>query len=168
MGVVYNFCVHFVRDYNSTPILQNVCIRPCYVCVLNSQWLMSVHIPYPPESKSPSKKNALPSLAIKFLRTVPAIKTLPFSFRFDPSHTTGTDTHTFRTVYFHSYHFICTRNSCACAMRVCKLVKFWLHVCGFLWGLPNYLWLQVTAKRKHSLSNGDQHGYASGTFSTIG
>ena len=56
-------------------------------------------------------------------------------------------TRTFRTIYFYSYHLICTRNSCVCAVRACKLVKYWLHVCSFLWGLPNYLWLQVTAKR---------------------
>ena len=67
------------------------------------------------------------------ISTVPAIKKLPFSFRSVPYHRNGNDhetvrihysTRTFRTVYFHSYHLICTRNSCACAVRACKLVKY--------------------------------------------
>ena len=81
-----------------------------------------------------------------------AIEKLPFSFCSVPYHRNRNDhetvqircpTCTFCTVHFHSYHLICTRNSHACAVRaygvrLCKhkLVKYWLHVCGILWGLP--------------------------------
>ena len=105
--------------------------------------------------------------------TVPAIKKLPFSFRSVPYHRNGNDTNMlsyahfpFRLFPFVTFNLHCVRRAC---VQASKVQYNWLNVCGFLWGLPNYLWLQVTAKRNLKLtSNGNRRGYVSSTFSTTG